>query len=368
MEVGKMPAQRKKNQSRRRTAAGLIAVTAGTLLMMVWAIFPTAAFATVPWDGNGVTNGQFNNSDCNVDPSPHIFWIFTGDPGPGLTDVTLTVNGQTFDMNKAGGGNSAWQGTSSFFPLDSITASVDGVGGILTISHGCPGEEKTPNLGITKSATSTQVTEGGAVSYTITVTNTGNGDATGVVVTDNLNDALTAVSATFDGPGQNDVSCAVATGNQITCTIGTLGPNQSATVTINATAPQLPLPEGNECTLQLLNQASVDSDQTAPKTSNQVTVTVTGTGCEGGGGGGGTTTPPPAPTTPPAIAPTTIHKSTTTTDEVLPTTVKPSGTAFTGAEDVVPIGTLALILMTSGSGLLWAGARRRRHDGSEDED
>jgi hypothetical protein len=53
---------------------------------------------------------------------------------------------------------------------------------------------------------------------------------------------------------------------------------------------------------------------------------------------------------------------------VLPTTVRPSGTAFTGVEDVVPIGTLAIILMTSGSGLLWAGSRRRRRDGSEDED
>jgi len=86
----------------------------------------------------------------------------------------------------------------------------------------------------------------------------------------------------------------------------------------------------------------------------------------GGGGGGTTTTPPPAPTTPPAIAPTTIHKS--TTDEVLPTTVTPGGTAFTGVEDVVPIGALALMLMTSGSGLLWAGSRRRRQDGSEDQD
>jgi hypothetical protein len=70
------------------------------------------------------------------------------------------------------------------------------------------------------------------------------------------------------------------------------------------------------------------------------------------------------------VGPTTIHKSTTTTDtvDVLPTTVRPGGTAFTGLEDVVPIGALALMLMTSGTGLLWAGARRRRRDGSEDED
>jgi len=67
------------------------------------------------------------------------------------------------------------------------------------------------------------------------------------------------------------------------------------------------------------------------------------------------------------VAPTTTHHSTTTTDEVLPTTVTPGGTAFTGVENFVPIGAIALMLMTSGSGLLWVGSRRR-HDGSEDED
>jgi hypothetical protein len=68
------------------------------------------------------------------------------------------------------------------------------------------------------------------------------------------------------------------------------------------------------------------------------------------------------------VAPTTIHNTSTPTDEVLPTTVRPGGTAFTGVENVVPIGAIALMLMTSGSGLLWAGSRRRRNDGSEDED
>jgi hypothetical protein len=48
MEVGKMPAQRKTNQSRGLTAAGLIAVTAATLLMMAWAIFPAPARAVFP--------------------------------------------------------------------------------------------------------------------------------------------------------------------------------------------------------------------------------------------------------------------------------------------------------------------------------
>jgi uncharacterized repeat protein (TIGR01451 family) len=394
MEVGKMPAQRKTNQSRGLTAAGLIAVTASTLLMLAWAIFPTSALAThvepVKFAGNPTCGTLAPGTiELKVDP------VADGTYSDGTLTVTIderdTPDGQVFDFTSNIGLDAVFAKGSNegnLYTYDppgpeatadtGLHAPVNASGKFAGLSHisFCYDVDVTPDLGITKSATSTQVNEGGAVSYTITVANTGDGAATGVVVSDNLHDALTAVSATFDGPGANDGSCQVGGGNQITCNIGTLGAGESATVTINATAPQLPLTQGGPCTLQLPNQATVDSDQTAPETSNTVTVTVTGTGCEtttttppgGGGGGGPTTTPPPAPTTPPTVAPTTIHKSTTTPDEVLPTTVRPGGTAFTGVENVVPIGAIALMLMTSGSGLLWAGSRRRRHDGSQDED
>jgi hypothetical protein len=70
----------------------------------------------------------------------------------------------------------------------------------------------------------------------------------------------------------------------------------------------------------------------------------------------------------PTVSPTTVQPSESETETVSPTTVRPGKLAFTGIEDVVPIGALALTLVTTGSGLLWAGSRRRRHDGSEDED
>jgi hypothetical protein len=57
----------------------------------------------------------------------------------------------------------------------------------------------------------------------------------------------------------------------------------------------------------------------------------------------------------------------TTDPTVRPTTVSPDGTAFTGVENVVPLGAIALMLMTSGSGLLWAGSRRKR-DHHQDEE
>jgi hypothetical protein len=52
---------------------------------------------------------------------------------------------------------------------------------------------------------------------------------------------------------------------------------------------------------------------------------------------------------------------------VAPTTVSPRGTAFTGVENVVPIGAIALMLMTSGTGLLWAGSRRKRDQNQDEE-
>ena len=75
---------------------------------------------------------------------------------------------------------------------------------------------------------------------------------------------------------------------------------------------------------------------------------------------------------PPVAQPTSGRRRCTTTPERRPWLRRRSGQASSPSpalEDVVPIGAIALMLMTSGSGLLWAGSRRRRHDGSgQDED
>jgi hypothetical protein len=259
MEVGKMPAQRKTNQSRGLTAAGLIAVTAATLLMMAWAIFPTAAFAngTITWDGvQGLPEGGCPNG---------AHWILS--PAATITSATLHVGNQTIQMSQ-NGPNGSFSGFSSGPVTGSTSASADYVG---------------------TASDSTSLKVSGCVGGTTTATTT------------------TATTTT-------------------------------ATTTTATT--------------------------TTPTTTPATTTTTTP------GGGGGTTTAPTTTTTTSAIvAPTTVHNtSTTATAEVLPTTVRPGKLAFTGIEDVVPIGALALTLMTTGSGLLWAGSRRRRHDGSEDED
>src|SRR5829696_4634351 len=256
-----MPAESKTNQSKRLTAAGLIAVTAATLLMMAWVIFPTSAQAVFPpLDGNCPQGGQ----------------ELPGASGSEVVDgVTIAWGGQSVTISG---------GTASI-----CVKAANFNSGILNLSPG---------------------------TYVI-------------VEWDPQGGSLQ--------PGENPPGISHI---QV----------YSATTTTTTTTT-----------------SSTTTSSTTTTTSPTTTTTTT----PGGGGGGGTT---PASTTTttasPTVGPTTIHKSTTTTNtvEVLPTTVTPGGTAFTGVEDVVPIGALALMLMTSGSGLLWAGARRRRQDGSGDED
>src|SRR5262245_41129509 len=93
-----MPARRN-TQSRRLTTAGLIAVSAAKLLMLAWAIFPTAAFASAEstqWEGNGAgflpcTGGT-------------TLWILAGfgSDANDVSNVVLHVNGSTFTMSPVG--------------------------------------------------------------------------------------------------------------------------------------------------------------------------------------------------------------------------------------------------------------------------
>ena len=95
----------------------------------------------------------------------------------------------------------------------------------------------TTDLGVTKSDSPDPVKEGQTLTYTLSVTNAGPGIASGVTVTDDLDNQLDFVSATAS-QGTCDRS-----GRKITCNIGTLQPAggpyteyaESATVTIRAT-------------------------------------------------------------------------------------------------------------------------------------
>lgn len=123
------------------------------------------------------------------------------------------------------------------------------------------------NLDITKSASASSVNAGGSFTYTITATNAGEQPATGVVVTDDLADSLTGVTASFSVDGGTAAPCTVGAGNTITCTVGNLAVDAVAVVTVNATTTLASCPS-------VVNTSTVDSNEQEAEDSNTVTVAV----------------------------------------------------------------------------------------------
>lgn len=163
--------------------------------------------------------------------------------------------------------------------------------GLLTLlagpSRGAPAPKVSADLSLTKSNSPDPVTTGGALAYSIQVTNTGPDAATNVIVTDNLPKGVSFVSAV-----STQGSCSVkgkSNGQALTCALGTLsssaGPavyNATATpvtITIRVLAPQK---AGT-----VSNTASVTSDLRDPNSKNNsataTTRVIQGTGPTCGG-------------------------------------------------------------------------------------
>ncbi len=88
------------------------------------------------------------------------------------------------------------------------------------------------DITVSKARTSGPVVPGTPVTWLIEVLNNGPSVAGSVTLSDNLDDALTAVTATGAG-----AVCTVAAGNQVDCTLGDLAPGQTRQVTISADVP-----------------------------------------------------------------------------------------------------------------------------------
>ena len=82
-----------------------------------------------------------------------------------------------------------------------------------------------PDLAVAKSDSADPVAFGDQLSYTLTVNNTGEGDATGVMLTDTLPSSVDFVSVSPSG------SCGES-GGEVTCDLGDLASGDDATVTI----------------------------------------------------------------------------------------------------------------------------------------
>ncbi|MFN8483278.1 MAG: hypothetical protein U0768_09585 [Anaerolineae bacterium] len=112
----------------------------------------------------------------------------------------------------------------------------------------------TADLSVTKSVGETVVRQGGQATFTITVTNAGPTDAPDVQVLDTLPSGVNFVSAT---PSQG--TCDTSALPTITCQLGTVAINESATVTVVVTAPTVG---------QFTNSVTVSSSANDPNLNN----------------------------------------------------------------------------------------------------
>jgi|SRR5580700_6707057 uncharacterized repeat protein (TIGR01451 family) len=115
-----------------------------------------------------------------------------------------------------------------------------------------------PDLKLSDSTPATAVS-GQPYHYTLTATNTGGSDATGVVVTDTL-----PASAHYSSAVTSQGSCtrpATPKGGTVTCTVGSLGGGASVTITITVT-PTKPGTISDSAQVTASN-VTADSDDTA---------------------------------------------------------------------------------------------------------
>ena len=137
----------------------------------------------------------------------------------------------------------------------------------------------SPNVTINKSGPAS-IGQGGAITYTITVSNSGTAGAPNVSITDDLDNSITGVSASISG-GVGAPACVVGALNVVTCGFDLSNVNSPtadhvAVITITGNAPV------GSCPL-VSNQATGTYGRgTAIPPSGTVTTQVTG--CGGGGG------------------------------------------------------------------------------------
>jgi uncharacterized repeat protein (TIGR01451 family) len=117
-----------------------------------------------------------------------------------------------------------------------------------------------PDLSVTKADSSDPVVAGGTLTYTLTVTNNGPSEATGVTLADILPNTVTFGSAT---PSQGSCSKLDST---VTCSLGTLANGASVTVTMVVTPTRAGL---------ITNAANVMGNEGDSNTANNLTTEYT---------------------------------------------------------------------------------------------
>ena len=191
---------------------------------------------------------------ANDGPSVARQVVVTDDLIDALTGVTATT-GTTPNPCTVAAGNVVTCDLGALAPGDSVTVTVTGgvpagyTGAIDNSATVASPTDTTPanntatttgiaspgaDVSITKTATPANPTPGQDARWKLVVDNDGPSVARQVVVTDDVIDALTDVTATT---GTTPNPCTVAAGNVVTCDLGALAPGDSVTITVTGGVP-----------------------------------------------------------------------------------------------------------------------------------
>lgn len=257
-------------------------------------------FQTVPSDNDGNPNNGRNPTTFPVDNDADLAIVKTSSPNPATVGspltytLTVTNNGPdaalsvtvtdplpgtvTFVSATPSQGNCSGT-TTVTCSLGTIAASGSATITIVvtptaegtlsnTATVGSPTSDPVPgnnsdnemtpvsagvDLQLSKTATPANPAVGDTITYTLVATNNGPGTATGVTVTDPL-----PAQVTYQSSSTTQGSCSEAAGT-VTCAIGTLAADASATVTILVT---------RNSAGAFTNIAAIDGDQTDPTPGN----------------------------------------------------------------------------------------------------
>src|SRR5437879_4972270 len=193
----------------------------GTTVNLTASVAPTAAVGSV----------QFQSDGANLGPA-----------------VSVTAGTATTSTNSLATGTHSL--TAAFTPTDptAFTGSTS-----QAVPYTIAAATASTDLGVTKTGPAT-ATAGGPIAYTLTATNNGPSDATGVTVSDTLPAGVGFVSAS-----SSQGTCTNASGT-VTCDVGPLANTASATITINATAPAT--------AGMITNTATISGNETDPSAAN----------------------------------------------------------------------------------------------------
>ena len=338
------PSRRAAGTRSKRTQLGLVAITVATALIMAWAIMPAAAAGEQVCPPTHIHGpGAYpalHVTVTDVGDNPDT-WQITADPDFLITSVCV----------KAGSAN---QGNGPEI------SPVNPPQQVVTVNHSSG--KDISHISVVTTAVTTTTTPPPTTTTPPPTTTTPppqkgrivlkketipDGDPTQFTFTGAFNIAIGdgQGSVRIVSPGTYSVSEAVPAGWTLTSIVcdddDSSGSGTTATYIVDP---------GETVKCVFTNTKNPPTTTTPPPTTTTPPPTTT------------TTTPPPTTTTtePPTVGPTTIEPTDSTT------TQPPGGTAFTGVQNVVPLGAIALLLLTTGSGLMWAGSRRKRGENDQE--